>query len=137
MESAANAVNLHGGVGKILVMDDDEQVQKLLSLMLQSFGYSVIAKSNGKDAIACFKEDFETIKTFTAVILDLTVQGELGGTEVVQNLRKMDKQIPIFVASGYAENQIVAHPLDFGFTASIKKPFSRVELMELLGKYMK
>ncbi|MGA2547806.1 MAG: PAS domain S-box protein [Rectinemataceae bacterium] len=137
MESAENAVNLHVGVGKILVMDDNEQVQKLISLMLQSFGYSVIAKSNGKDAIACFKEDFETIKTFTAVILDLTVQGELGGKEVVENLRKMDKQIPIFVASGYAEDQIVAHPQDFGFTASIKKPFSRVELMEVLGKYMK
>ncbi len=45
-------------------------------------------------------------------------------------------RIPIFVASGYADDPVMAAPTDFGFTASICKPFLRAQLGHLLSKHL-
>jgi PAS domain S-box-containing protein len=126
----------HTGTGRVLVLDDEEAVRTLVSKMLQSFGYSVITKEKGKDTIDFFTEETRNNATFKAIILDLTIPGEMGGKEVVEELRKLDNKIPIFVASGYAADPIMAHPQEYGFTASISKPFKMTELMELLEKHV-
>ncbi|HCY84207.1 MAG TPA: hypothetical protein DHV36_03635 [Desulfobacteraceae bacterium] len=68
-----------------------------------------------------------------AVILDLTVPGGMGGRETVARIRDMDKNVPVFVASGYSEDTAVASPETFGFTDSIEKPF----LMDTLAGMLK
>jgi len=127
----------HSGTGRILLMDDEEAVRELISKMLQSFGYTVICKENAKDTIAYFVQETKTNSHFTAIILDLTLPGGIGGKEVAVEIRRLDKEVPLFVASGYAGNSIIAHPQEYGFTASISKPFMMAELMELLEKYIK
>ena len=42
----------------------------------------------------------------------------------------------VFVASGYAEDPIMAHPADFGFTASIRKPFTASQLADMLTMHL-
>jgi CheY-like chemotaxis protein len=44
--------------------------------------------------------------------------------------------VPIFVASGYAVDPIIAHPVEYGFTASISKPFKIADLTEMLDKHL-
>ena len=136
VESAGNAAVRHRGTGRILVMDDEEGVRRLISRMLQSFGYSVIGKENGKDTLDFFMEETRNNRSFAAMILDLTIPGGTGGKEVAEEIRKTNSELPLFVASGYAENEIVAHPEEHGFTASIPKPFKMIELMELLEKHV-
>jgi len=136
VESAGNAAARHTGTGRILVMDDEEGVRRLISRMLQSFGYSVIGKENGKDTLDFFMEETRNNRSFAAMILDLTIPGGMGGKEVAEEIRRTNSELPLFVASGYAENEIVAHPEEHGFTASIPKPFKMVELMELLEKHL-
>ncbi len=130
-------VRTHSGSGRILVMDDEEGVRNLLSTALQSAGYTVVCRENGQDTIEVFVREKEEEKSFAAVILDLIVPGGIGGKEVAEAIRKVDRDVPLFVASGYAADEIVAHPEDYGFSASISKPFRIGDLMEMLRKHLK
>jgi CheY-like chemotaxis protein len=48
----------------------------------------------------------------------------------------LNKEIPVFVASGYADNSVMKKPLEYGFTASIAKPFTLSDLSEMLNKFL-
>jgi CheY-like chemotaxis protein len=70
------------------------------------------------------------------MIFDLTVPGGMGGMETVKEIRKVNKELPIFVTSGYAENSVMKNPGEYGFTASIVKPFTIAELSEMLNNHL-
>jgi two-component system, cell cycle sensor histidine kinase and response regulator CckA len=127
----------HTGNGRILVMDDDEAIRLLLSRTLESLGYSVVCKEDGVSTIDWFKAEAEKGTPPSAVMLDLTIPGGMGGREVAEEIRKLNREIPIFVSSGYAEDPVIANPLNYGITASLSKPFKRVELVEMLEKHMR
>jgi CheY-like chemotaxis protein len=127
----------HTGTGRILVMDDDEPVRRLIAKMLGSFGYTVVSKENGRDTLDCFIEETKNGRPFVAMILDLTIPGGMGGKEVAEKIRALDKTLPLFVSSGYAGDPIVARPQDYGFNASISKPYTMAGLMEVLEKHLR
>jgi DNA-binding NtrC family response regulator len=52
-------------------------------------------------------------------------------------VREVDTDVPAFVASGYANDPIMANPTVYGFNDSIRKPFRMGELSELLNKHLK
>ena len=70
---------------------------------------------------------------YLAVILDLTVPGGMGGQEAARIIRQRDPALPLFVSSGYAEDPVIAEPGRYGFTGSLRKPFSVAELAKLLA----
>ena len=71
------------------------------------------------------------------MIFDLTIPGGMGGMETIGRLRKADTQVPVFVASGYADDPVMVNPEKYGFTGSIPKPFVLAELSELLSRHLK
>jgi len=126
----------HHGNGRILVMDDEEIMQKILSGMLSEFGYSVITMKDGKDAVEFFIEETGQNHEFAGMIFDLTIPGGVGGIEAIAEIRKINTVIPVFVSSGYSEDPAMSNPRDFGFTASIRKPFQISELAEMLETHI-
>jgi PAS domain S-box-containing protein len=126
----------HKGIGSVLIMDDEEVVRDILGAMLKKLGYSVESATNGTDTLALVSQRKKNGLSFAAIILDLTIRGGLGGRETVAELRRMGVTEPIFVASGYSEDPVMARPQDFGFTAAIKKPFTKAELSGALGKFL-
>jgi CheY-like chemotaxis protein len=70
------------------------------------------------------------------MVFDLTVPGGMGGKEAVVEVRKIAPKTPVFVASGYADDPVMAHPGDFGFTASLRKPFRRSEFARMLESHL-
>jgi CheY-like chemotaxis protein len=60
----------------------------------------------------------------------------MSGTEAIAIIRKMDKNVPAFVASGYSDDPVMANPAVYGFTASLCKPFRRGEFAEMLNKFI-
>ncbi len=76
-------------------------------------------------------------RRFVAMIFDLTVPGGMGGMETVREIRLLHREIPIFVTSGYADNSVMKNPVEYGFTASISKPFTIAELSEMLDNHLK
>ena len=120
--------------GKILLMDDEEIVRQTISAMLTRLGYRCIATRNGQEALQAFVKSQEEGDPFRAIILDLTVPGGMGGQETALEIRARDVDIPIFVASGYAEDAVISNPRKFGFTDSISKPFDLPDLSTLLAR---
>lgn len=123
----------HKGFGAILVMDDQEIIRETTGKMLESFGYTVINKEDGASAVEYFENNRSNIK---AMIFDLTIPGGMGGLEAVSKIREINKFVPVFVSSGYADDPVMADPQKYGFTASISKPFTKTELVKVLNRYM-
>ncbi len=126
----------HVGTGRFLIMDDEKFLRDILSRMLEKLGYEAVCVTNGQEALETFSKAGENEQAFTAVILDLTVPGGMGGLETITEIRKTDSDIPVFVASGYASEPVMASPQDYGFTASIAKPFKTQDLKQVLEQYL-
>lgn len=127
----------HKGCGTFLVMDDQMEIRETFRLMLEGMGYSVAGASNGKDAFNFFLKETGCGRTVSGMIFDLTIPGGMGGKEIIAGIRKVNKEIPVFAASGYSDNPVMQHPSAYGFTSSICKPFSINELSEILEKHVK
>jgi CheY-like chemotaxis protein len=105
--------------------------------MLSAKGYEMLCARDGQEALDRFDEERSAGRTIDAIICDLTVPGGLGGMEIVPSIRKADTTIPVIVSSGYSEDPVMANPKDYGFSASIAKPFTLRELHSLLGRLLK
>ncbi len=123
-------------VETILIMDDEIVIREVTSKILKSLGYNVISTSNGEEALNAFKLDYGKNREIHALLLDLTIQGGLGGKDIIDEIRKVNQSIPVIVTSGYADDPIIANPQKYGFTASISKPFGRNELDELFKNHI-
>jgi PAS domain S-box-containing protein len=125
----------HKGTGTILIMDDEITIRDSLRLILSSFGYTIVCTKNGKETVDTITEAVTAGRTLTGMILDLTITGGMGGKEVIDVIPTIDKNLPVIVMSGYAEDPIMAAPEKYGFNASLRKPFTRAELIQLLQRY--
>jgi len=134
---ADNASKNHAGTGTFLVLDDDESIRNILKRMLESFGYTVVLKQDGKDAVDFLAKERRANRKLAGMIFDLTIPGGMGGKEAIREIRKICSDIPVFVASVYSGDPIIANPEEYGFTASIGKPFLMSELSEMLEKHFK
>ncbi|MBN1758260.1 MAG: PAS domain S-box protein [Chitinispirillaceae bacterium] len=124
------------GKGPVLVMDDDELILNTVGAMLKLLGHRVECVNDGEEALARISRTDGTPDAYVAVILDLTVPGGMGGRETVDGIRRFNRELPVFVASGYNEDPVLANPREYGFTASLRKPFLVAELAALLQQYL-
>lgn len=65
--------------GSILVMDDEEMIREIASEILDYLGYQPTTCVTGEEAVALYKAAGESGTPFSAVIMDLTIQGGMGG----------------------------------------------------------
>jgi len=131
------SIKNHIGSGTFLVMDDEEAILDLMKEMLESFGYDVVVKTNGADALDFFATEFIADRKIAGMIFDLTIPGGMGGKEAIKEIRKLCSDTPVFVSSGYSEDPIIAHPQEYGFNASIRKPFMIADLAGMLQDHLK
>ena len=122
------------GRGKILVMDDEEQVRKVVEQMLAYLGYQTILAADGDEAIRLYSDAAESGSPFDAVILDLTVPGGLGGKETIKVLQRLDPHVRAIVSSGYSTDPIMSVYGESGFRGVLEKPYRLHELSDLLRK---
>jgi PAS domain S-box-containing protein len=129
---SAGSGNLLPGRGKVLVMDDEQIVRMIVGQMLSAIGYEVDVAAEGKEALEKYSEAMKSGRPFDAVILDLTVRGGMGGGDTIKQMREMDPSVRAIVSSGYSDDPIVANYADYGFKASLSKPFEMEELSGIL-----
>ena len=125
-----------GGVGKILVMDDDDGVRLVLESIIERLGYEVVAVADGAGAVAAYGKGLEEEEPFTAVIMDLTIPGGMGGQEALEHLLELDPAVRAIVVSGYSNNPVLASYLDYGFRGRVSKPFKPEELAAVLSQVL-
>ncbi len=124
------------GTGKILIMDDEEVIRKVLSRLLETLGYRSITAQNGEEAIALYIDAYNHGEKFDAVIVDLTVPGAMGGQETIKKLKNFDPNVKAIVSSGYYNIPILADYKAFGFVGVLLKPYDINELAETLKKVL-
>ncbi|MEW6385965.1 MAG: PAS domain S-box protein [Thermodesulfobacteriota bacterium] len=120
------------GKGKILVMDDERMVREVVSKMLNYLGYEVVLAENGAEAIEAYTQAREAGQPFDLVILDLIVPGGAGGQETIEKLRALDSEVKAIVSSGYADDPVMTHYQQYGFSGFIKKPYRVADLSKIL-----
>ncbi len=116
---------------KVMVMDDEESIRNLVSNMLTNMGYEVVCAKDGREALGLYNDAKEP---FDVIILDLTIPGGMGGSEVISKLRDIDPNVIVIVFSGYSSNPIMSDYKRYGFNGALTKPFTLHEMNKLLSK---
>ncbi|MGM0760985.1 MAG: response regulator [Thermodesulfobacteriota bacterium] len=110
----------HSGTETILVVEDDQEVRNITSHSLDLYGYRVLTAADGDQALYKLHEERSQIH----LVLTDVVMPQMGGKEMVQELKKIQPQVKILYMSGYTSNSIVHHGvLDQG-VAFLQKPFT-------------
>lgn len=128
---------LKTGKGRILLMDDDKLVLEVLGLMLKRLGYTIQTAEDGRAAINAYTRAAGGKRPFSAVILDLTIPGGMGGDEAAAHLKAIDPDVKLIVSSGYANNAIMARYSKHHFDAVLPKPYRIQEVGEIMAKVLK
>jgi PAS domain S-box-containing protein len=122
----------HAG-GSVLVMDDEEVIRIMSSELLKYLGYQVTTCENGAEAITRYKAARESGTPFSAVIMDLTIPGGMGGKETAQQILAMDPNVCLIVSSGYSNDPIMSDYRTYGFKGAIAKPYNIMNLRQMLS----
>jgi PAS domain S-box-containing protein len=129
------------GNGRILVMDDDELLLRVVGTMLEALGYQAEFAQDGEQCVSKYTEARQTGQPFDAVIMDLIVPGGMGGREAMQRLLEIDPHTKGIVTSGYSNNSILTDYESYGFSGVIAKPyrFSALskQLQQILDRALK
>ncbi len=120
------------GSGRILLMDDEEEVRNTTGDVLKRLGYTVEFADDGIRAIELYKAALKKGENFDAVIMDLTVPGGMGGKEALMKLLEIDPAVKAIVSSGYSNDPIMANFRNHGFRGVVTKPYRIRDLGETL-----
>jgi DNA-binding response OmpR family regulator len=106
---------------RILLVDDEQPIQTLLSFPLQRDGYEVVQAADGAEALARFDEQI-----FDLVVLDVMLP-RMDGLEVCRRLRAKGETVPIIMLTAKSEEIDKVLGLELGADDYITKPFSMRE----------
>jgi len=117
-------------MSRLLVVDDDIQMQSALETALRRKGFSVETASNGFEA-ARKLENFEP----AAVLTDLRMPG-MSGLELLQHIRENKPALPVVVLSAYGTVPDAVEAIKAGASDFLLKPFSNTDLEEVLHRIL-
>jgi two-component system KDP operon response regulator KdpE len=107
---------------KVLVVDDEPPIRKLLRMGLSTQGYEILEAANGKAALELMAQDPGL------VILDLGLP-DIEGHELLRMIRGRNERVPIVVLSSRGDEAGKVQALDLGADDYVTKPFGMDELL--------
>ncbi|WP_332628844.1 response regulator transcription factor [Halalkalibacter flavus] len=107
---------------KLLIVDDEVQMQKLIAVCLQEENYILDTASSGKEAIYVLRQN-----EYDLLLLDVMMPG-VSGYEVLQNIEKEHAALPVILLTALGETEDVVKGLSLGADDYITKPFEPSEL---------
>jgi two-component system KDP operon response regulator KdpE len=110
---------------KVLVIDDEPPIRKLLRMGLSTQGYEIIEATNGKNGLALLAENPDVI------ILDLGLP-DIPGLDLLSLIRERNERVPIVVLSSRGDETAKVKALDHGADDYVTKPFGMEELLARL-----
>ena len=111
-----------GGLGHILIVDDDQSVREVLSEYFLEQGYTVDTAGDGEHAVALVRENSPEI-----VLLDVRLPGT-PGVETLQRIRTIASSIPVIMVTANEDVALAREALKLGALDYVAKPFDFVHL---------
>ena len=115
----------------ILLVDDDETVLGVGSLMIQKFGYKVLQATSGMEAVQIIQDNVSDI---CLVILDEKLPDKFG-TDVCKKLKAFEPDLKVLHTSGLGKS-LADEGLECGCEAFLRKPFRIAELSDKLKEML-
>ena len=114
---------------KIVVVDDDKEVQEIVTFVLHCNGFEVATASNGQQLQQQLSTDHANLPDL--IILDVMMPGE-DGYQIFSSLRRnpATQHIPVMVITAHAEDIYQRVSVDLGAALHMTKPFHPIELAE-------
>ncbi len=117
--------------GRILVVDDEPQLTKLITRYLEHQGYEVLALADPQDAWARLERE---PGAFALAIIDLTIEGAIRGEELARRFLTADPAARVILTSGYAADVAAVENTFPGRVSFLQKPFSGEMLSEAVSR---
>jgi len=108
---------------KILLVEDDPEISKLIKLHFNAQSYIIFSCSSGEEALKKIVND-----KFNLIILDISLPG-MNGMELCKILRERDAEIPIMMLTSHGEESDKVLALELGADDYVTKPFGILELI--------
>jgi len=122
--------------GKILVMDDEPAVRKVVERMMEHLGHTSVLVTDGSEAVAAYRLAKESGSPFDVVIMDLTVPTGMDGKEAMEKIKAFDPTVVAVLSTGNLNESVVTAYQSFGFKSIIPKPFELNQLKEVLTELL-
>ncbi len=126
--------NVIEGQGLIVIMDDNDMILNTLAETIEVLGYQAVKTSHGEDCVEAFLKLKANGTRVDALILDLTIQGGIGGVETLRRLKQIDPEVRAIASSGYSEEETMMSFSQMGFKAALPKPYRLAELSIILSE---
>ncbi len=113
---------------KILVIDDDESLRRVLEYNLAQEGYAVLTASSGEQGVELLKKEGADL-----VVTDVRMPG-MDGLQVMQAVRKLDPNVQVIILTAFGTIEMAVEAMKAGAFHYISKPFNRDELRLTIRK---
>ena len=123
---------IYTGSETILLVDDEDITMDVGQELLEELGYRVLTARDGRDALEIYRRQKTRIDM---VILDMVMPG-MGGGATYDELKKLDPEVKVLLASGYSISGEASKILERGCNAFIQKPFNMKQLSEKIRRVL-
>ncbi|MFZ2961281.1 MAG: response regulator [Candidatus Ozemobacteraceae bacterium] len=120
-------------MARILIIDDEDQIRKLLRQILEGAGHTVIDAADGRTGGNLFRQEPADL-----VITDIFMP-EMGGIETIHDLRREFPGVKIIAISGGARGgsfDFLPVAESFGARRTVSKPFTREEILTAIHEVL-
>ena len=127
-------VPLKKGRGRVLIVDDEDDLRKVANLILKRCGYDVVECDNGQDAVKIYHSLARTGTPPDVVLMDLTLRGGMNGGETAEEILRFDPEARLVVTSGSVNEDVQLTYLEKGFVGVLPKPYEAGELTQIVHR---
>lgn len=124
--SEARPPNSEAPRPRILVVDDEDEIRRVFSMVLEPEGYEVETAGDGLTAADLFRE-----RPFDAVLTDLTMPG-LDGVDLLRAIRQVDLDVPVVIITAAPSLESAIRAVEYGALRYIVKPVRRADLLKVV-----
>jgi two-component system chemotaxis response regulator CheY len=117
--------------GRVMIVEDEEQVRKPIRLNLTKAGYEVIEVTDGAQAISILEED--DTASIDTVLCDIRMP-KVNGLEAIRHFRTHFATVPVVVLTGYPDVELAATLMKQGVLDYMIKPVTREELLTVVER---
>jgi len=122
------------GKGRVLVVDDEENVRKLVRVSLTKAGYDVEEAENGEEAEKIIRAKDNPLMV-DVILCDIRMP-KVNGIEVIAFFQKEFPSVPIVVITGFPDTEVAVNLLKQGVMDYVRKPIDGAKLLDIVSQAM-